>query len=305
MQGPEALHLADALDDNPQTRSLVNLFEQDAHQLHKYVKVMYEHANRIWNAERELADATTSLAHHVRQYDTQDFPLDMDPESILRTTLKQLSNTLQEMSSWHHMCSAQIGDSMVYPLSRFIESDLHEIFKLQEQYSSAAAEKEQALSRYCRQSRKRDTDRQKLDISEEVYLANKKFHTLSLKFYAYLNALQYRRKIALIEPLLGYVHSMKSFFGIAYETTHSADQDDFLANIGTSVGEGPEGDVVGRTCWVTSRSAGTGKGRERGPVPLPTRRRRTDGTDYLTLYVSGPDVVPRDPPEPGPGTVRT
>lgn len=60
---------------------------------------------------------------------------------------------------------------------------------------------------------------------------------LSLKFYAYLNALQYRRKIALIEPLLGYVHSMKSFFGIAYETMHSADQDDFLANIGTSVGE--------------------------------------------------------------------
>ncbi|CAN7937349.1 unnamed protein product [Ixodes hexagonus] len=237
MQGPEALHLADALDDNPQTRSLVNLFEQDAHQLHKYVKVMYEHANRIWNAERELADATTSLAHHVRQYDTQDFPLDMDPESILRTTLKQLSNTLQEMSSWHHMCSAQIGDSMVYPLSRFIESDLHDIFKLQEQYNSATAEKEQALSRYCRQSRKRDTDRQKLDISEEVYLANKKFHTLSLKFYAYLNALQYRRKIALIEPLLGYVHSMKSFFGIAYETMHSADQDDFLANISTSVGE--------------------------------------------------------------------
>lgn len=237
MQGPEALHLEDALEDNPQTRSLVNLFEHDAHHLDKYVRVMYEHANRIWNAEKELADATASLAFHMRQYDLQDFPLDTDPDSILRCTLRQLSSSLEEISSWHQMCSAQIGDGMVYPLSRFLESDLRDIFTLEEQYNKATAEREQALGRYCKQSRRKDTDRQRLDLSEELYLANRRFHTVALQFYAQLNALQYRRKMALIEPLLGYVHSMKSLFGIAHETMHTAEQDEFLANIATSLGE--------------------------------------------------------------------
>lgn len=237
MQGPEALHLEDALEDNPQMRSMVNLFERDAHNLDKYVRVMYEHANRIWNAEKELADATASLAFHMRQYDSQDFPLDTDPDSILRATLRQLSSSLEEISSWHQMCSAHIGDGMVYPLSRFLESDLREIFTLEEQYNKATAEREQALGRYCKQSRRKDTDRQRLDLSEELYLANRRFHTVSLQFYAQLNALQYRRKIALIEPLLGYVHSMKSLFGVAHETMHTAEQDEFLANIATSLGE--------------------------------------------------------------------
>uniref|UniRef100_A0A131X941 Putative gtpase activating protein n=1 Tax=Hyalomma excavatum TaxID=257692 RepID=A0A131X941_9ACAR len=237
MQGPEALHLEDALEDNPQMRSMVNLFERDAHNLDKYVRVMYEHANRIWNAEKELADATASLAFHMRQYDSQDFPLDTDPDSILRATLRQLSSSLEEISSWHQMCSAHIGDGMVYPLSRFLESDLREIFTLEEQYNKATAEREQALGRYCKLSRRKDTDRQRLDLSEELYLANRRFHTVSLQFYAQLNALQYRRKIALIEPLLGYVHSMKSLFGVAHETMHTAEQDEFLANIATSLGE--------------------------------------------------------------------
>ncbi|XP_064489476.1 DCC-interacting protein 13-alpha-like isoform X2 [Ornithodoros turicata] len=237
MQGPEALHLEDALEDNPQTRSLVGLFEQDAHQLHKYVKVMYEHAQRIWNAEKELADATYSLAEHVRQYDSQHFPLDTDPDSVLSATLKQLTNSLEEISSWHHMCSAQVGDGMVYPLSKFVDADMQELFRLQEQYVASMHEKEQALSKYCRQSRKRESERQKLDINEEVYVANKKFHTLSMNYYAHLNALQYRRKVALLEPLLGYLHSMKSFFGIGHETLSSTELDEFLANISSSVRE--------------------------------------------------------------------
>lgn len=236
MQGPEALHLEDALEDNPQTRSLVNLFEHDAHHLNNYVRVMYEHANRIWNAEKEMADATAGLAHHMRQYDAQDFPLDTDPDSILRCTLRQLSSNLEDISSWHQMCSAQIGDGMVFPLSRFLESDLQEIFNLEEQYNRATADREQALGRYCKQSRKKDTDRQRLDLSEEVYLADRRFHKVALQLYTQLNALQYRRKTALIEPLLGYVHAMKSLFGIAHEALTTPEQDQFLANIAHSLG---------------------------------------------------------------------
>lgn len=235
MSGPVYLHLEDALEDTPQTRSLVNLFEQDAHQLSEYVRVMYQHANRIWNAEKELADATAGLACHMRQYDVQDFPLDTDPDSILRCTLRQLTSNLEEISSWHQMCSAQIGDGMVFPLSRFLESDLQEIFNLEEQYNKATADREQALGRYCKQSRRKDTDRQRLDLSEEVYLADRRFHKVALQLYGHLNTLQYRRKVALIEPLLGFMHSMKSMYSIAHEALHTPEQDDFLTNMAHSL----------------------------------------------------------------------
>lgn len=287
MQGPEALHLEDALEDNPQTRSLVNLFEQDAHQLNKYVRVMYEHANRIWNAEKELADATAGLAYHMRQYDAQDFPLDTDPESILRCTLRQLSSNLEEISSWHQMCSAQIGDSMVFPLSRFLESDLHEIFNLEEQYNRATADREQALGRYCKQSRRKDTDRQRLDLSEEVYLADRRFHTVALQLYAQLNALQYRRKVALIEPLLGYAHSMKSLFSIAHEALHTSEQDEFLANIATSLGE-VQRELAAQTERASVQAGVLARqGEERaaylteGATPQPARTTLTHKSGYL------------------------
>ena len=38
------------------------------------------------------------------------------------------------MSSWQHIVATQIADGVVYPLSRYIDTDLHEVQSLTSMY---------------------------------------------------------------------------------------------------------------------------------------------------------------------------
>ena len=53
--------------------------------------------------------------------------------------------------------------------------------------------------------------------------------------YSALNALQYKRKTSLLEPLIGYMHAQKAFFEMGRESLANEELDDFLANINASV----------------------------------------------------------------------
>jgi DCC-interacting protein 13 alpha len=50
-----------------------------------------------------------------------------------------------------------------------------------------------------------------------------------------LNTLQYKRKSALLEPLLGIMHAQKTFFEMGHEVTSRSEVNEFVANIGASV----------------------------------------------------------------------
>lgn len=58
---------------------------------------------------------------------------------------------------------------------------------------------------------------------------------VALHYYASLNALQYQRKTALIDPLIGYLQAMKSHYILGYEALGLNEVDEFLANISASV----------------------------------------------------------------------
>ncbi|GFW41325.1 DCC-interacting protein 13-alpha [Trichonephila clavipes] len=221
MPGLEKIHLEDALEDNPQTRSMVSLFEQDAGLLRDYIIVLRTHCEKVLNAQKELASATSNLSQHLRAYENQPFPLDTDSDSVLKTTLREFASTLDEVSSLQQVCAAQLGDGMLYPLNRFIEADLSEM--------------EQVVTKFCKCSKKRDSEKVKQDINEEVYMATKKYHQTALHYYANMNALQYKRKIALLEPIMGYLHALRSTFSVGQETLNTTELETFLNNIGSSV----------------------------------------------------------------------
>lgn len=235
MPGVDKLHLEDALENSPQTRSMVALFEQDTNLLQKYINTLYDHCMKVLNAQNALAEATSSLSQHVRTYENLNFPLDKDPDSILKTTLKQFATTLDEVSSWQQACRTQLADGMMYPLNRFIEADLTEVFNLNDLYHAASNELDQSVSKFSKIPKKRESDKQTLETNEEVYSATKKFHQTALHYYANLNALQYKRKIAIIEPLLGMIHAMKSHYAVGHESLNSPELEDFISNISSSV----------------------------------------------------------------------
>ena len=47
----------------------------------------------------------------------------------------------------------------------------------------------------------------KAEVIEDVYTARKKQHQTMMHYFSSLNALQYKKKISLLEPLLGYMQA--------------------------------------------------------------------------------------------------
>lgn len=232
--GIEKLHLEDALEDSPQTRSLLSVFEKDAMALKKYTTGLHNCCQRIMKAQNELCAATQSLSQHLRDFEIQKFPLESD-DSVLSSTLKQFSSYLDDVSSIQQVLSAQFSETMMYPLSRFLQADLEEVTTLCEMYQIASNEHDNAMNRYMRLPKKKESERQKSEYNEELYLMRKKFHQTSLHYYSSLNALQYKRKCSLLEPVMGYLHAQRAFFQMGQDAVGKKEIEDFLNNISTSV----------------------------------------------------------------------
>lgn len=81
---------------------------------------------------------------------------------------------------------------------------------------------------------KERNDKVKYEVTEDVYTSRKKQHQTMMHYFCALNTLQYKKKIALLEPLLGYMQAQISFFKMGSENLNGQ-LEEFLANIGTSV----------------------------------------------------------------------
>jgi hypothetical protein len=58
----------------------------------------------------------------------------------------------------------------------------------------------------------------RLEVIEDVYTARKKQHQTMMHYFSSLNALQYKKKISLLEPLLGYMQAQVPHVGPIYNT---------------------------------------------------------------------------------------
>ncbi|XP_074646175.1 DCC-interacting protein 13-alpha-like isoform X3 [Tubulanus polymorphus] len=234
MPGIERLHLEEALEDSPQTRSLLGVFENDADILGKYAKSFHQCCDRIHRAQSELSAATQALSQLLKNYEKQRFPLESD-DSILTSTIMQFSTYLDEISSMQQVLATQLADSMMYPVTRFLHADLDEIQTMGEMFQVSTQEHEQAVAKYMKIPRKRDNEKQRFEGNEELYVMKKKFHQTALHYYSSLNAIQYKRKYAFLEPLLGYMHAHRSFFQLCNEAIVRPETEEMLSNISASV----------------------------------------------------------------------
>uniref|UniRef100_A0A667XNN3 Adaptor protein, phosphotyrosine interaction, PH domain and leucine zipper containing 1 n=1 Tax=Myripristis murdjan TaxID=586833 RepID=A0A667XNN3_9TELE len=198
MPGIEKLPIEETLEDSPQTRSLLGVFEEDAAAISNYSSQLYQAMQRICDAQNELSAATHLTSKLLKEYDKQRFPLGGDDE-VMSSTLQQFAKVIDELSSCHAVLSTQLADAMMFPITQFKERDL-----------------------------KGDT------IVEDVYTSRKKQHQTMMHYFCSLNTLQYKKKIALLEPLLGYMQAQISFFKLGSENL-TQQWEDFLGTIGTSV----------------------------------------------------------------------
>ncbi|KAG7226671.1 hypothetical protein INR49_001841 [Caranx melampygus] len=165
--------------------------------------------NRIYDAQNELSAATHLTSRLLKEYDKQ-------------------------LSSCHAVLSTQLADAMMFPITQFKERDLKEILTLKEVFQIASDDHDTAINRYSRLSKRRDNDKVRAEAVEDVYTSRKKQHQTMMHYFCSLNTLQYKKKTALLEPLLGYMQAQISFFKLGSENL-TQQWEDFLGTIGTSV----------------------------------------------------------------------
>uniref|UniRef100_A0A669EDK6 DCC-interacting protein 13-alpha n=1 Tax=Oreochromis niloticus TaxID=8128 RepID=A0A669EDK6_ORENI len=219
MPGIEKLPIEETLEDSPQTRSLLGVFEEDTAAISNYCTQLYQAMQRIYDAQNELSAATHLTSRLLKEYDKQRFPLGGDDE-VMSSTLQQFAKVIDELSSCHAVLSTQLADAMMFPITQFKERDLkdHDV----------------AINRYSRLSKRRDNDKLRAEVVEDVYTSRKKQHQTMMHYFCSLNTLQYKKKTALLEPLLGYMQAQISFFKLGSENL-TQQWEEFLGTIGTSV----------------------------------------------------------------------
>uniref|UniRef100_A0AAQ5YR17 HESX homeobox 1 n=1 Tax=Amphiprion ocellaris TaxID=80972 RepID=A0AAQ5YR17_AMPOC len=232
MPGIEKLPIEETLEDSPQTRSLLGVFEEDTAAISNYCTQLYQAMQRIYDAQNELSAATHLTSRLLKEYDKQRFPLGGDDE-VMSSTLQQFAKVIDELSSCHAVLSTQLADAMMFPITQFKERDL----KGRPRISvcvSLSSDHDTAINRYSRLSKKRDNDKLRAEVVEDVYTSRKKQHQTMMHYFCSLNMLQYKKKTALLEPLLGYMQAQISFFKLGSENL-TQQWEDFLGTIGTSV----------------------------------------------------------------------
>ncbi|KAG7495289.1 DCC-interacting protein 13-alpha [Solea senegalensis] len=233
MPGIETLPIEETLEDSPQTRSLLAVFEEDTAAMSNYCTQLYQAMQRIYDAQNELSAATHLTSRLLKEYDKQRFPLGGDDE-VMSSTLQQFAKVIDELSSCHAVLSTQLADAMMFPITQFKERDLKEILTLKEVFQISSDDHDTAINRYSRLSKRRDNDKVRAEVVEDVYTSRKKQHQTMMHYFCSLNTLQYKKKTALLEPLLGYMQAQISFFKLGSENL-TQQWEDFLGTIGTSV----------------------------------------------------------------------
>ncbi|XP_054885009.1 DCC-interacting protein 13-beta isoform X1 [Poeciliopsis prolifica] len=223
------LLLEDALQDSPQTRSLLSVFEEDAGNLTEYTNQLLQAMQRVFGAQSEMGLATEQLSQQLLDYEKKNFALGKGDEEVI-TTLQSFAKTVGELNSLHSELANQMADSMVFPLIQFREKDLTEISTLKEIFGIATDEHEAAMVKYSRLPKKKENEKLKADMVKEVAYTRRKQHQASLQYYCALNALQYRKRVAMLEPMLGYTQAQISFFKKGLELV-SKKMESFLSSV--------------------------------------------------------------------------
>lgn len=233
MPAVDKLLLEEALQDSPQTRSLLSVFEEDAGTLTEYTNQLLQTMQRVYGAQNEMCLATQQLSGQLLAYEKQNFALGKGDEEVI-STLQYFANVVNELNVLHTELAKQLADRMVLPLIQFREKDLTEVSTLKDLFLLASNEHDLSMAKYSRLPKKRENEKLKAEIAKEVAGARRKQHLSSLQYYCALNALQYRKRTAMLDPILGYTQGQIAFLKKGYEM-FSQKMDGFLASVSSMI----------------------------------------------------------------------
>nr|KAF6367536.1 adaptor protein, phosphotyrosine interacting with PH domain and leucine zipper 2 [Myotis myotis] len=183
--------------------------------------------------QNEMCLATQQLSKQLLAYEKQNFALGKGDEEVI-STLHYFSKVVDELNVLHTELAKQLADTMVLPIVQFREKDLTEVSTLKDLFGLASTEHDLSMAKYSRLPKKKENEKVKTEVVKEVAAARRKQHLSSLQYYCALNALQYRKRMAMMEPMVGFAHGQINFFkkGAAM---FSQSMDNFLSSVSDMV----------------------------------------------------------------------
>ncbi|XP_029457393.1 DCC-interacting protein 13-beta [Rhinatrema bivittatum] len=233
MPAVDRLLLEEALQDSPQTRSLLSVFEEDAGTLTDYTNQLLQAMQRVYGAQNEMRLATQQLSKQLLAYETQNFALGKGDDEVI-STLHSFAKVVDELNILHSELAKQLADTMIFPIIQFREKDLTEVSTLKDLFGLASNEHDISMAKYSRLSKRRENEKLKTEVAKEVANVRRKQHLSSLQYYCALNALQYRKRIAVMEPMLGYTRGQICFLKKGADMV-SQRMDDFLSSVSNRI----------------------------------------------------------------------
>ncbi|XP_035113350.1 DCC-interacting protein 13-beta isoform X2 [Callithrix jacchus] len=215
------------------TRSLLSVFEEDAGTLTDYTNQLLQAMQRVYGAQNEMCLATQQLSKQLLGYEKQNFALGKGDEEVI-STLHYFSKVVDELNVLHTELAKQLADTMVLPIIQFREKDLTEVSTLKDLFGLASNEHDLSMAKYSRLPKKKENEKVKTEVGKEVAAARRKQHLSSLQYYCALNALQYRKRMAMMEPMIGFAHGQINFFKKGAEM-FSKRMDSFLSSVADMV----------------------------------------------------------------------
>ncbi|NWQ77432.1 DP13B protein, partial [Columbina picui] len=215
------------------TRSLLSVFEEDAGTLTEYTNQLLQAMQRVYGAQNEMCLATQQLSKQLLAYEKQHFALGKGDEEVI-STLHYFSKVVDELNILHSELAKQLADTMVLPIIQFREKDLTEVSTLKDLFGLASNEHDVSMAKYSRLPKRKENEKLKAEVAKEVANARRKQHLSSLQYYCALNALQYRKRVAMMEPMLGYTRGQINFFKKGAEM-FSKRMDSFLSSVSDMV----------------------------------------------------------------------
>ncbi|XP_045409011.1 DCC-interacting protein 13-beta isoform X2 [Lemur catta] len=188
---------------------------------------------RVYGAQNEMCLATQQLSKQLLAYEKQNFALGKGDEEVI-STLHYFSKVVDELNVLHTELAKQLADTMVLPIIQFREKDLTEVSTLKDLFGLASNEHDVSMAKYSRLPKKKENEKVKTEVGKEVAAARRKQHLSSLQYYCALNALQYRKRAAMMEPMIGFAQGQINFFKKGAEM-FSKRMDSFLSSVADMV----------------------------------------------------------------------
>uniref|UniRef100_H2YWN3 BAR domain-containing protein n=1 Tax=Ciona savignyi TaxID=51511 RepID=H2YWN3_CIOSA len=167
------LRLEDCLEDSPQTRALIGVYERDCELLFNYSKGLNAACTRVANAQNELTLATQELSQKLKDYEHTKFSLSTD-DDMISSTLQQLIPNVDEISSYNTVLHTQLVDNMAYHAKTFIETDLVECHRLKSSFYSGDKHHEEAAAKLARVSKKKPSEKGWQEATDQTYASKKR-----------------------------------------------------------------------------------------------------------------------------------